>query len=112
MTRNRRDAQFTIERLAHDCLDIRELRRRGFLTDRRVEIGPSIRWSKIARMTIERYRIQLNFRRQAATQYARVSWTKVHLGGARPWMPLPALREACGEALRWPWRLLLPRLHW
>ena len=88
VTRNRRDAQFTIERLAHDCLDIRELRRRGFLTDRRVEIGPSIRWSKIARMTIERYRIHLNFWRQA-TQYVCVSWTKVHLGGARPWMHCP-----------------------
>ena len=67
VTRNSRDAQFTIERLAHDCLDIRELRRRGFLTDRRVEIGPSIRWPKIARMTIERYRMQLNFWRQAVT---------------------------------------------
>jgi hypothetical protein len=86
VTRNSRDAQFTIERLAHDCLDIREVRRKGFLTDRRVEIGPSIRWPKIARVTIERYRIQLNFWRQATTQYVRVSWTKVHLGGARPWM--------------------------
>ena len=89
VTRNSRDAQFTIERLAHDCLDIRELRRRGFLTDRRVEIGPSIRWPKIARMTIVRYRMQLNFWRQATTQYVRVSWTKVHFGGARPWMHCP-----------------------
>ena len=55
MTRNNQTDRFTIEKLAHDCLDIRELRRRGFLTDRRVEIGPSIRWPKIARMTIERY---------------------------------------------------------
>ena len=87
--RNRRADRLTIEKLAHDCLDIRELRRKGFLSDRRVEIGPSIRWSKIARMTIERYRIQLNFWRQATTQYVRVSWTKVHLGGARPWMHCP-----------------------
>jgi hypothetical protein len=89
VTRNNQTDRFTIEKLAHDCLDIRELRRRGFLTDRRVEIGPSIRWPKIARMTIERYRMQLNFWRQATTQYVRVSWTKVHLGGERPWMHCP-----------------------
>jgi hypothetical protein len=33
--------------------------------------------------------MQLNFWRQATTQYVRVSWTKVHLGGARPWMNCP-----------------------
>ena len=89
MTRNHQADRLTIEKLAHDCLDIRELRRRGFLTDRRVEIGPSIRWPKIARMTIERYRIQLNFWRQVTTQCVCVSWTKVHLGGERPWMHCP-----------------------
>lgn len=89
VTRNRNARQFTIEKLTHDCLDIRELRRRGFLTDRGVEIGPSIRWPKIARMTIEQYRIQLNFWRQATTQDVRISWTRVHLGGERPWMHCP-----------------------
>ena len=89
MTRNNQTDRFTIEKLARDCLDIRELRRRDFLNDRRVEIGASIRWPKIARMTIERYRIQLNFWRQLTTQYVRVSWTKVHLGGERPWMHCP-----------------------
>jgi hypothetical protein len=73
----------------HDCLDIRELRQRHFLDDPPVEIGPSIRWPKIARMTIERSRIQLNFWRQATTQSVSVSWTKVHLGGERPWMHCP-----------------------
>jgi hypothetical protein len=89
VTRNNQTARFTIEKLAHDCLDIRELRQRDFLNDRLVEIGPSIRWPKIARMTIERYRIQLNFWRQVTTQCVRVSWTKVHLGGERPWMHCP-----------------------
>jgi hypothetical protein len=89
VTRNHQADRLTIEKLAHDCLDIRELRRRGFLTDRRVEIGPSIRWPKIARMTIERYRMQLSFWRQAITQYVRVSWTRVHFGGERPWMHCP-----------------------
>jgi hypothetical protein len=36
VTRNNQTDRFTIEKLAHDCLDIRELRRRDFLTDRRV----------------------------------------------------------------------------
>jgi hypothetical protein len=89
VTRNNQTDRFTIEKLSHDCLDIRELRRRGFLNDGRVEIDPSIRWPKIARMTIERYRIKLSFWRQVTTQCVRVSWTKVHLGGERPWMHCP-----------------------
>ena len=35
VTRNNQTDRFTIEKLTHDCLDIRELRRRGFLNDRR-----------------------------------------------------------------------------
>ena len=89
MTRNNQTDRFTIEKLTPDCLDIRELKRRDYLNDRRVEIGPSIKWPKIARMTVERYRIQLKFWRQVTTQCVRVSWTKVHLGGERPWMHCP-----------------------
>jgi hypothetical protein len=89
VTRNNQIDRFTIEKLTPDCLDIRELKRRDYLNDRRVEIGPSIKWPKIARMTVERYRIQLEFWRQVTTQCVRVSWTKVHLGGERPWMHCP-----------------------
>ena len=43
MTRNRtsneRDDQFTIEKLAHDCLDVRFLRREGFFADGGLTIG-------------------------------------------------------------------------
>ena len=31
VTRNHQVDRFTIEKLAHDCLDVRELRRRGLL---------------------------------------------------------------------------------
>jgi hypothetical protein len=89
VTRNKQTDRVTIEELAHGCLDIRELRRRDFLNDRRVEIGPSIRWPKLARMRIEPYRIQLKFWHQVTTQYVRISWTKVHLGGERPRIHCP-----------------------
>ena len=46
--KRRRANRLTIEKLAHDRLDVRELRRRGFPTERGVEIGSSIRWPKIA----------------------------------------------------------------
>ena len=109
MTRNNQTDRFTIEKLTHDCLDIRELRRRDFLTDRRVEIGASIRWPKIARMTIEQYRIQLNFWRQLTTQYVRVSWTQGASWRRAALDALPTLPDPRCKALRWAGRLLLPR---
>jgi hypothetical protein len=111
VTRNNQTDRFTIEKLTPDCLDIRELKRRDYLNDRRVEIGPSIKWPKIARMTVERYRIQLKFWRQVTTQCVRVSWTKVHLGGERPWMHCPHCQTRC-KALRRAGRLLLSRMRW
>ena len=33
--------------------------------------------------------LKLNFWHQATTQYVRVSWSKVHLGGERAWMHCP-----------------------
>jgi hypothetical protein len=84
VTRNRQSTRFTIERLASDCLEVRDFRRRGISGDERVEIGPSLRWPKIARITILRHRIELNFWHQATTQFVRVSWTKVLLAGSAP----------------------------
>jgi hypothetical protein len=89
VTRNRRPNRITVEKLASDCLDVRELRRRGILRDEWVEIGPSLRWPKIAKMVVARYLIRLHFFRQITLQNVRVSWAKVHLGGERPWMHCP-----------------------
>jgi hypothetical protein len=88
VTRNQPD-RLTIEKLAHDCLDVRALRRKGFFDDGWVTIGPSLKWPRIARLRIARYLILLYIRGRSDPQRIRVSWTNVHLGGNRPWMHCP-----------------------
>jgi hypothetical protein len=85
MTRKR----MTIEALWGDRLDVRDLRRRGFLDGGWVEIGATLWWPRIARLRIARYAILLDLRGRSIPQRIRVSWTKVHLGGERPWMHCP-----------------------
>jgi len=89
VTRNRTSTRFTIERLAHDCLDVRFLRRKSFFDGGWVTLGASLKWPRIARMRIARYRLILDLRGQSTPPNIRVSWTKVHLGGERPWMHCP-----------------------
>ena len=89
MTRNNRSERFTIEKLTHDCLDIRFLRREGFFADDWVTIGATLKWPNIAQMRIARYRLILDLRGHGVPQQIRVSWTRVHLGGERPWMHCP-----------------------
>ena len=60
MTRNRRGNQLPIERWTRDCLDVRFLKREGFLDSSWVAIGPSLRWPRIARMRIARYLLILD----------------------------------------------------
>jgi hypothetical protein len=79
----------TIERLAADCLDVRELRRRGFFDGGWIAIGGTLRWPRIARLDIAGYAIILDLRGHSIPQRIRVSWTRVHLGGQRPWMHCP-----------------------
>ena len=62
MTRNSRAGQLTIERLTHDCLDVRFLRREGFFADGGVTVGATLKWPSIARMRIARYRLILDLR--------------------------------------------------
>jgi hypothetical protein len=38
VTRNRRSDRFTVEKLGHDCFDVRFLRRKGFFDDGGVKI--------------------------------------------------------------------------
>jgi hypothetical protein len=85
MTRNRRADGLTVEKLFHDCLDVRFLRREGFFDDGLVTLGSSLKWPHVARMRIARYLLTLDLRGRSVPQHVRVSWTKVHLGGERPW---------------------------
>jgi hypothetical protein len=89
VTSNRRTDQLTIEKLTHDCLDVRFLRREGFFGDGWVTVGATLKWPRIAQMRIARYRLILDLRGHTVLQQIRVSWTQVHLGGERPWMHCP-----------------------
>ena len=46
-------------------------------------------WPSIARMRVARYAILLDLRGHTMPQRIRVSWTRVHFGGDRPWMHCP-----------------------
>ena len=48
VTRNR----LTVEELAKDTLDVRELHRAGLLTDDWITLRPSLRWPRIATMRL------------------------------------------------------------
>jgi hypothetical protein len=89
VTRNRTSTRFTIEKLARDCLDVRDLRRKGLFGEGWVTIGASLKWPRIVRMRIARYRLVLDLRGHSTPQNIRVSWTRVHLGGERPWVHCP-----------------------
>jgi hypothetical protein len=97
MTRNRRGARLTIEKLARDCLDVRFLRREGFFDDGWVTLGPSLKWPHIARMRIARYLLTLDLWGHSVPQHVRVSWTRVHLGGERPWLHCPSCQSRAAK---------------
>jgi len=89
VTRNKCVASLTIEKLAVDCIDVRELQRAGVFRDHWVTLQPSFRWPAIDRMRVARYLIQLDLGNQVVPQQIRVSWTRCNYGGARPWMHCP-----------------------
>jgi hypothetical protein len=94
MTRNRRPGRMTVEKLAVDCLDVRELRRARIISGDWVALpNVSLRWPSIVQMRAARYLIQLELRNQAVPQQIRVSWTRCNYGGGRPWLRCPHCEE-------------------
>jgi hypothetical protein len=89
VTRHEKSTAFTIEKLACDCLDVRELRRKGLFSGDWVTLRPMLRWPKIAQVRAARYAILLDLRGHTIPQRIRVSWTRVHFGGERPWFQCP-----------------------
>ena len=89
MTRLNKSPAFTVEKLAHDCLDVRELRRKGLFGGDWVSFRPMLRWPAIALVRVVRYAILLDLRGHTLPQRIRVSWTRVHFCGERPWMHCP-----------------------
>jgi hypothetical protein len=76
----------TIEKLATDCLDVRDLQRAGLLQGPWVIFEPFLRWPNIQRIRAARYLILLELRNKVVPQQVLVSWTRCHFGGARPWL--------------------------
>ena len=76
----------TVEKLANDAIDVRELQRAELLAGDWVTLRPSLRWPSIATMRVARYRILVELRNQSVPQGIRVSWTPCHYGGVRPWL--------------------------
>ncbi len=74
----------TVEKLANDTIDVRELHRAGLLAGDWVTLRPSFRWPSIATMRVARYRILVELRNQSVPQSIRVSWTRCYYGGFRP----------------------------
>jgi hypothetical protein len=88
-----RSAKLTVERLSADRLDIRELKRCGLLQDDRMSLSTLFRWPQVSRIIGSRYRLEVEFGGRQTTQRIRVSWTRCHLGGRRPWMHCPYCDE-------------------
>ena len=87
MTHNRRNTRLTVEALAADCLDVRELYKAGALDGEWVTFRwPEFRWPAVRKMRAARYLVLIELVNQTLPQQIQVSWTPCHYGGARPWL--------------------------
>jgi hypothetical protein len=84
-----RSTRVTVEKLAVECFDVRELQRAHVFRDSWVTLRPSPRWPRIETMRLARHMIQLELRNQVVPQQIRVSWTHCYFGGLRPWLHCP-----------------------
>jgi hypothetical protein len=96
VTRNR----LTVEELAKDTINVRELNRAGLLIGDWITLRPSLRWPRIATISLTRYRILLELRNQSVLQGIRVSWTRCHFGGFRPWLHCPHCERRAARLFR------------
>jgi hypothetical protein len=91
----------TVEKLAADCLDVRDLYKIGALK------GPWItftrlplRWPDIRKMSTARFMIRVELHDQSMPQNIQVSWTWCYFGGWRPWMHCPYCEKRVAKLLR------------
>jgi hypothetical protein len=98
-TREARKPAATVERLGRDSLNVNDLKRCGLLEDDRRALRPGFaRWPAITRIVGERYWLELHLG-ERAPQQVRVSWTRCHLGGFRPWLHCPHCQKRVGKLL-------------
>jgi len=95
MTSNGQRAKWTIEKMAadYDYIDALWLYRRGLLADTWVSFVPMLGWPKVSKFRVSRYLVLVEWRDRPSPQQIRVSWTRPHLGGARPWIHCPCGRR-------------------
>jgi hypothetical protein len=87
VTRNWQHDRLTVEKLAVDCLDVRELHRVGtFKGDWKTFPSASYRWPCIEKMRAAKFLIHIEFYNQTVPQNIPVSWTWCNFGGTRPWL--------------------------
>jgi hypothetical protein len=94
-----KNARATVERLSADNLDIRELKRFGLLQDDRIVLSNGFCWPSLRRIVSSRCWLQLEFADRELMQRVRVSWTRCHLGGWRPWMHCPHCEKRVAKLL-------------
>jgi hypothetical protein len=90
----------TVERLSADNLDIPELKRFGLLQDDRMTQSAGFRWPSLRRIVSSRYWLELEFADRDSMQRVRVSWTRCHWGGWRPWMHCPYCEKRVAKLLK------------
>ena len=87
MTRYCRKPRVTVDELAANCLDVRDLNRAGaFKGDWVTHRWPEFRWPRVLNIRFSRYLIQIELLNQVVPQQVPVSWTKCNYGGSRPWL--------------------------
>jgi hypothetical protein len=87
MRRNGVNQRSTVEELAANCLDVRELFKAGALDGGWVTFRwPEFRWPKVRNIRFSRYLIQIELLNQVVVQQVPVSWTPCNYGGARPYL--------------------------
>ena len=110
VTRNSRYTRLTVEELATDCIDVRDLNKAGTLKAGWVTVRTGIRWPATRTMRAARYLVLIELHNQVVPQQVNVSWTPCNYGGARPW--LHCVRAVRGAAVQWVWRIFLSPVLW
>ena len=82
-----RHPRLTVEKLAIDCIDVRELKKVGALKGGWVTFPMvSFRCPCIEKMRAAKFMIHIELRNQTVPQNIRIVWTRCNFGGSRPWL--------------------------
>jgi hypothetical protein len=80
--------KWTVEKLAadYDYIDVHWIYRLGLLADNWVTFVPMLRWQRVSKIRASRYLVLVEWRDRPSPQQIRISRTRPHLGGLRPWL--------------------------